>query len=112
MARADAKKRETENEPEWETIEAGAITPWEKGLKVQGFYVGMKETQGQFAKINYLLKLRVGSQVETFGCPAILRSRMESILTGEEVRITCQGKAKTKGGNQAWDFTVQRRKAL
>jgi hypothetical protein len=62
-----------------------------------------EQDDGGFAK---LVEIDTENGVRVFRCPTVLANRLETVASGDELMITCNGKIKTNAGRTAWDFTV------
>jgi len=102
-----ARKRSAEEaaaEHGWDKVERPKIEKWEKGMKVEGTYLGTREG-GKYK--TPLLKLSQNGKVALFGCPIVLQGFLEGIREGSPIRIVCLGRTiETERGQNAWDFEV------
>lgn len=103
---------------DWEGVGSGKVEKWEEGKEVVGVLVRVKEGSLERADKSHaklVLIAEAAGQVRTFGCPAILESKLEGFEPGDGIYIRCMGKVQTAGtkkfGNAAWDFMVYRKRA-
>jgi hypothetical protein len=90
----------------WKRIQrSGEIEKWLEGRTVVGVFRELRD--GQFGPLLDLTD-RDGRRV-TFGVPTILKSFLDEVPPGTEIRITCKGKVPLKNGKEAWDFDVEQR---
>lgn len=85
---------------------------WDRGVTVQGEFVGMAESSFENEDGT---KATIASFLTTTGevsywTPAILKRRLSEIEPGDEVRVECLGKVRTRNGRNAWDFKVHVRR--
>lgn len=91
----------------WEKVERGAIEKWEKGMEVEGTFIEVRA-----GSVGFLVDVEVEGEHATYGCPTILRSKLQGFDEGDGVLIICTGKIKVAGskkGNDAWNFEVFRK---
>jgi hypothetical protein len=96
----------------WAKRSTGTVHKWEKGLTVEGNYLGFRSIMTQFGE-GYLVEFELarpdgkpsGRKV-TYGCPAVLKSALDGLGMDALVRVVCNGKGKTKGGQEMWLFDV------
>jgi hypothetical protein len=95
----------------WTTISGAASgTPWEEGAIVTGT-MGTIEGTGLFnddGSEAMLVNIHdTGNGDVQMRCPVGLKSRLERISEGDEIRIECLGKVRTRAGYNAWAFDVK-----
>jgi len=93
----------------WVQVTGGAAgDAWEEGMSVSGELVSITDStftndDGSFAR-NVTILTETGERL--LRCPVGLEARLMRLTKGDEVRIDCLGKVKTKGGRRAWSFNV------
>jgi ASC-1-like (ASCH) protein len=91
---------------EWQEINAGAQTYWDRKEPVQGVLVSVKPESGQYNTKLYVLEAKGGAHVGVNGT-AVLDSKLDQVKVGTEVRIEPLGEAKSeKTGRTYQDFKV------
>lgn len=112
-----AKFREQAKKKGGRVIEQLPIHAWgdqEIGFVLSGDFLAIREGKakaGSEMKAGHLLDIvnHENGEVETWGCPAVLKSRLEQNLVskGDSLEILLSGQLEAKPGrNAAWDFVV------
>jgi hypothetical protein len=91
--------------------ERGAVTvgggltveKWEAGKEVEGTFAGIRK-----GSLGHLVDLTLADsgEVVTYGCPTILKSRLENVRQGQVVNILCTGTTPSKYKTPSWTFDV------
>jgi len=86
----------------WVPIGGGSeIQKWETGTIVTGRFCGIRK-----GLMGFLIDIEdKNSEPLTYGCPTILKGKVESLKIGCAIRIQCLGKIETQRGD-AWNFKV------
>lgn len=104
------KKHEPLQDGNWEVVDPiNLAKPWEAGMEVVGRYLrtdlsGFINDDGTEAKV-LVIEDAAGDEV-ILRLPAILAKRIAAVAPGRTVKITCQGKIRTRAGRSAWDFEL------
>lgn len=96
-------------------VEQGPIHSWadhDFGFELAGDFVSIREGRarpGSAMKPGFLFDIvnAETGEVETWGCPAILKARMDqaNVQNGDSIKIVLAGQVESAPGRQpAWDF--------
>lgn len=103
MPSGSSRSAKPERDPFYK-VEAGEIIGWREGKKLEGTFLKVRENSN-----GSLLDIRdAEGKRETWGCPAILATKLEDFERGDRIRVECLGKVETASGRLAWDFDVYR----
>jgi hypothetical protein len=93
----------------WKQRKPGDIMKWGENVEVTGRYHGWRPIMVN-GQESYLVDFEVTesgrARKVTYGCPTILKSLLDGVAMDHLVKVVCKGKAKTKSGQEAWQFDV------